>query len=96
MSLGSRWLVYAREEAQLAMAATDPIAHYVEEGSAGARLRESGVEIWALVAQLPAMDGNVARLASAYGVPAEVVQAALAYYQRHKELIDAQIALNTV
>jgi uncharacterized protein (DUF433 family) len=42
------------------------------------------------------MDGNVARLASAYGVPAEVVQAALAYYQRHKELIDAQIALNTV
>lgn len=96
LSLGSRWLRYDRGEVQLAMATTDPIAHYIEEGPGGARLRESGVEIWALVAQLPAMDGNVARLAAAYGLPAEVVQAAPAYYQRHKELIDAQIALNTV
>lgn len=78
------------------MATTDPISHYVEEGPAGARLRESGVEIWALVAQLPAMGDDVARLAAAYGLPAEVVQAALAYYQRHTELIDAQITLNTV
>jgi len=78
------------------MATTDPIARCVEEGAAGARLRESGVEIWALVAQLPAMDGDEVRLAAAYGLPPEVVRAAFAYYQRHKELIDAQIALNTV
>lgn len=78
------------------MATTDTIAHYVEEGLAGARLRESGVEIWALVAQLPAMDDDVARLAAAYGLPPEVVRAAFTYHQRHKELIDAQIALNTV
>lgn len=56
--------------------------------------RPSGVEVWALVAQLPAFEGDAARLASAYGLPLNAVKAALAFYRRHKELIDAQIALN--
>lgn len=80
------------------MATTDLIAQYIEEDShsspGSARLRESGVEVWALVAQLPAVDGDVKRLADAYGIPRKAVEAALAYYRRHKELIDARIALN--
>jgi uncharacterized protein (DUF433 family) len=81
------------------MATTDLIARYIEEdaqqpGHGSARLRESGVEVWALVAQLPAVEGDVKRLADAYGIPVEAVEAALAYYRRHKELIDAQIELN--
>ncbi len=71
------------------MATTDPIAQYIEEGSGGARLRESGVEIWALIAQLPAMDDDLTRLANAYGLPRDAVKAALAYYQCHQELVDA-------
>ncbi|HEY8743982.1 MAG TPA: hypothetical protein VIU62_12825 [Chloroflexota bacterium] len=81
------------------MVRTDLIAQYVEDdvrrfGPAQARPRTSGVEVWVLVAQLPAMDHDVARLAVAYGLPIAAVQAAMAYYRRHKELIDAQIALN--
>lgn len=81
------------------MAATDLVAQYIESGQprwgpAGARLRDSGVEVWVLVAQLPAMDGDMARLAEAYGLPLPAVEAAFAYYRRHKELIDARIALN--
>ena len=81
------------------MTITDSIAHHIEEdpehrGPARARLRDSGVEVWVLVAQLPAMDGDPVRLAEAYGVPVEAVEAALAYYRRHKRVIDAQIVLN--
>lgn len=81
------------------MTVTDSAAYHIDEdpthcGPARARLREWGVEIWALVAQLPAMDGDPARLAEAYGLPIDAVLAALAYYRAHKEIIDAQIALN--
>jgi uncharacterized protein (DUF433 family) len=81
------------------MAVSDLIAQYVEEdprrsGPADARLRDSGVPVWALVAQLPAFDGDPARLASSYDVPLDAVKAALAYYRRNKKLIDARIALN--
>jgi uncharacterized protein (DUF433 family) len=78
---------------------TDSITHHIEEdaehrGPARARLRDSGVEVWVLVAQLPAMDGDPVRLAEAYSVPVEAVEAALAYYRRHRKVIDAQIAVN--
>lgn len=78
---------------------TDLINRYVEPdsprwGAAGARLHESGVEVWVLVAQLPALDGDVGQLAVAYGLPRDAVEAALAYYRRHKDVIDARIALN--
>ena len=81
------------------MHAADLIEHYVEEdarhpGPARARLRPSGVDVWALVAQLPAMDGDTSRLAAAYGLSIDAVEAALAYYRRHKRLLDAQIMIN--
>lgn len=81
------------------MTTSDLIDHHIEQATrrpnpARARLRESGVEVWTLVAQLPTVDGDVNRLAAAYDLPPSAVEAALAYYQLHRELIDAQIALN--
>ncbi|MBI3978530.1 MAG: DUF433 domain-containing protein [Chloroflexi bacterium] len=75
------------------------IERYVEEdprrpGPAEARLRASSVPVWILVAQLDAANGDPARLAGDYHLPREAVEAALAYYRRHKRPIDARIALN--
>lgn len=52
------------------------------------------VRVWALVGALPSVDGDLARLARAYDVPVEAVQAAMAFYRRHKCLIDARLAEN--
>lgn len=81
------------------MAAIDLVTRFIEEdwqhpGAAGARLRDSAIAVWVLVAQLPSVNGNVSQLASDYQIPVEAVEAALIYYRRHKQLIDAQIALN--
>lgn len=81
------------------MTIADLVARHIEEdpehrGPARARLREMGVEVWVLVAQLPAMDSSPVRLAEAYGLPIDAVEAALAYYRSHRKDIDAQIALN--
>jgi uncharacterized protein (DUF433 family) len=67
-------------------------------GPADARLRDSGVPLWALISYLQrAVGGEVAQAAEDYAVPVEAVEAALAYYQQseqHRQLIDARIALN--
>jgi uncharacterized protein (DUF433 family) len=75
------------------------IAQYVEPnphrpGSAEARLRGYGVSVWALVGYLEAVHGDVARVAADYDLPCEAVDAALAYYRRHRDAIDARRALN--
>ena len=64
-------------------------------GRADARLRESGVPVWALIGHLRAVENDVDRVATDYELPREAVQAALAYYRRHKALIDARLLLNT-
>lgn len=86
-------------EGNIVMSVADLITQYIEQdpqrrGPARARLRHVGVEVWALVAQLPGVDGDVERLATAYGLPCEAVEAALAYYACHKDVIDAQITVN--
>ena len=67
-------------------------------GPADARLKDSGVPLWALISYLQrAVAGDVAQTAEDYEVPIEAVEAALAYYQHdeeYKRLIDARIALN--
>ena len=75
------------------------IARHIEPDSCRsapheARLVEHGVSVWALVAYLDVVNGDVRQVAEDYDVPVEAVQAALAYYHRHKDLIDARIALN--
>ena len=61
-----------------------------------ARLVVYGVPVWAIIGHLKAVGGDVARTAREYDVPAEAVQAAKAYYKRHKGLIDAWIVSNIV
>jgi uncharacterized protein (DUF433 family) len=76
------------------------IEQYIEEdpyrpGPADARLKEYGTAVWALISYLDrALGGNVEQAAADYEVPVAAVQAALAYYRRHRKPIDARIALN--
>ncbi|HLI27519.1 MAG TPA: hypothetical protein VKZ60_10625 [Chloroflexota bacterium] len=76
------------------------IAEYIEEhpgfpGPADAWLRESGVPVWALVAYYHgAAAYDAGRVAEDYEVPLAAVEAALAYYRRHRSLIDNRIAAN--
>lgn len=64
-------------------------------GRADARLQRYGVPVWALIGQLRALGGNVDQLARDYELPREAVEAALAYYCRNKEYIDARLLLNS-
>ena len=75
------------------------IARHIEPDSCRsapheARLVEHGVSVWAIIAYLGVVNGDVKQVAEDYDVPVEAVQAALAYYQRYKDLIDARIAIN--
>lgn len=63
-------------------------------GRADARLRGYGVSVWAVVAYLQMVGGDLDRVAEDYGLPHDAVQAALAYYRQHQELIDARLRLN--
>ena len=64
-------------------------------GVAEARITGYGVSVWALVGYLEAVHGDIAQVADDYGLPREAVEAALAYYHRHKGLIDARLAANS-
>jgi uncharacterized protein (DUF433 family) len=75
------------------------IGQYIEAnphrpGLDEARLKEYGVAVWALIGHLPAVGGDIAQVAYNYHVPLEAIEAALAYYERHREIIDARIAAN--
>lgn len=83
------------------MSDSDQIAEYIElnphrPGLDEARLKESGVPVWALIGYLPAVGSAVSRVAADYDLPVEAVEAAIAYYHRHREIVDARIAANNV
>ncbi|MGH2557460.1 MAG: hypothetical protein ACRDJH_00235 [Thermomicrobiales bacterium] len=59
-----------------------------------ARLTDSGVPIWALVAYLRAANDDPAAVAAEYEIPEEEMAAALAYYERHRAVFDARILLH--
>jgi len=63
-------------------------------GRADARLKESGVSVWAIVTYLGVYDGNVDKVAWHYELTREEMEAALAYYRQNKKYIDARILLN--
>ncbi len=76
------------------------IARYIDadpngRGPAEARLVEYGTSVWALVAYWRACEGDAAAVAQDHHIPIEAVEAALAYYERHKSLIDARLLLNS-
>jgi uncharacterized protein (DUF433 family) len=75
------------------------ITEYIElnpdkPGLDQARIKEYGVAVWALVAYYHAAGGDLERVATDYEIPPVYVEAALAYYTRHKTLLDARIAIN--
>jgi uncharacterized protein (DUF433 family) len=82
------------------MTTSELITQYVEEnaqrpGPAHARLVETGVEVWALIGYYQNAAGcDPDRVAIDYEIPRAAVEAALAYYRHHKQLIDAQIRQN--
>ncbi len=60
-----------------------------------ARLTERGVPIWVIVANLDAYDGAIERVASDFAISCDAVLGAMAFYDRHREQIDAHIAYNS-
>lgn len=58
------------------------------------RLLDYGVPLWALVAHLQGVGGDVAQTAIDYQVPVEAVRAAQLYHEAHPEYIDAFLLLN--
>jgi uncharacterized protein (DUF433 family) len=67
-----------------------PHRPYAEE----ARIAEFGVPVWALIGALPQVNHDLDELARAYDIPRQAVDAAIAWYQRHRDLIDARLLLN--
>jgi uncharacterized protein (DUF433 family) len=77
------------------------IARHIETdrlqlGPAEARLTNSGVSVWAIAGYAPLVDWNAEAIAADYGLTLDEVEAALAYYRRHRDAIEARIAANTI
>jgi hypothetical protein len=50
--------------------------------------------VWALIAHLQGLDGDVSAVARDYMIAEDAVLAAIAYYLEHRKAIDARIAIN--
>jgi len=55
-------------------------------------LTEPGVSVWAVVGAFKAEKGDADEVAAAYHLTREQVDAALAYYERNRTLIDNRLA----
>lgn len=79
----------------------DLIATYIEAnpyrpGISDATLTDYGVPVWAIIGAIMLRDATPDEVAQGYEVPREAVDAALAYYQRYRPIIDERIAANNV
>lgn len=54
----------------------------------------TGIPVWALVGYSRGVNGNLAEVAADYLLPLEAVEAAMAYYEQHKAIIDNRMAAN--
>jgi len=75
------------------------IAEYIEPnpykpGVGHARIIGVGVSVWAFMSHFHAVGDNLMQAANDYDVSQEAAEAALCYYRRHKDLIDARITVN--
>ena len=64
-----------------------------KRGPADVRTTE-GVHVWALIGYLPAVGNDIAQTARDYELPVEAVEAAVAYYETHREVIDGRLEAN--
>src|SRR5262249_47935656 len=88
-----------RAVAAPALSAAKLIARYIEPnphrpGADEVRIRGTGIPVWALIGQFEATGLDRERTAASYRLPVEALDAALAYYSRHREVIRARIAAN--
>jgi uncharacterized protein (DUF433 family) len=67
--------------------------HY-PSGRADARLRDSGVSVWEIVAFLRVYQNDRDKVAQHFDLSTEEVAAALAFYQLNQAYIDGRILLN--
>ncbi len=72
----------------------EPHPDPVKEGYAWYRLKERGVPVYAIIGSMTPTFDNADDVADAFGVSREAVDAAIAYYRRHKAAIDARLAAN--
>lgn len=66
----------------------------IHPGSAGARLAGYGVSVWALIGHFRLIGYDKVGLAKDFDLPPEAVDAALAYYDEHRDDIDARLRLH--
>lgn len=69
-------------------------SHPLRGSKAEARLKGSGVAVWALAGYFQDGDSEVGRATAEYDLPREAVEAAREYYRRHKLQIDDRVAAN--
>ena len=70
---------------------------YIDEQpqeSTDARLKDSGVPVWAIVGHWKASGRSVTTASADYQIPEVQIEAALAYYDEHEQEIEARIAAN--
>ena len=68
--------------------------HPTKPGADQAIIAGHGVSVWALVGYLQGTKERAQRVAADYALPVEAVEASMAYYHRHRALIDSRIAVN--
>lgn len=59
-----------------------------------ARIKGHGVAVWAIIGRLEAAGGDIVQAAADYDLPPDAVRAAIAYYEQHRDAIDARRAAN--
>ena len=65
------------------------------QGFDDVRMKESGTPVWLVVDYDLSHDGDTECVAGAYELTIEAVEAARAYYRRHRAVIDARILIET-
>lgn len=56
--------------------------------------KERAISVWAIIGYLEATQGDRDRVARTYLIPREAVDAAIAYYERNREVIDNRLDAN--
>lgn len=77
------------------------IARYIEPypgdprpGESRLRAEVNGYPVWALIGGLAPDGSNAEQVARDYAIPREAVEAARAFYARHRQAIDDRLAAN--
>jgi uncharacterized protein (DUF433 family) len=58
-----------------------------------ARMKASGARVRTIIRQLKLDDGDIEQVAESRDLSVEAIRAAIAYYERHRDVIDAKILL---